>query len=980
MEHPNKRSKPNDYHERGDTSEFAVPHEHVEGSQSGSRGLTEHSGQGVLNRDGNFHNGGNFDASHYHHNSHVLIQPTFVSRSPDGSNPIITKEERRRDLLQSLNFAQIDARRTSIKSAHRKTCKWFLKTAQYREWLDTAEFDKHGGFLWIKGKPGAGKSTLMKYAFSHVHRTLRKRGIIVVSFFFNARGEELEKSTVGLYRSLLFQLLEEHADLQHVLDSIRPGHQWNTESLKSLIEEVVCAMKDVALVCFIDALDECEEQEVRDMLSFLQTVSEEAAASSSAKLHVCFASRHYPHITIEKGLNLVIERREEHQQDIADYLNTELHIGHDRLAEQIRSELQDKASGVFMWVVLVVDILNKEYDRGRKYRLRQRLKDIPGDLHELFHDILTRDHDNTRGLLLCIQWVLFARRPLTPEELYFAIMSGVEPDSLFSCDSGQEISPDDMRRYILDNSKGLAESTKSGTPTVQFIHESVRDFLLKENGLRKIWPELGSNLEGHSHDELKRCCLAYLRNRIVRNLNLNLPIPLPKASTPEAADLRREAAKSLPFLEYAHQNILHHADKAEGNGVSQKEFLSTFSLADWIVYNNLFEKWQIRRYTPEASLVYILAERNLPNLIRIQHSRQSCFTVEKERYGTAIFAALATQSNEATQALLEMQVKTLPLDSPLHDKCERFAKSEHIINRFSREFSFSSRKHLASYIFEKWDPVILEVLLSTENIDLGFEGTEGNSLLEIAILSGNESAVRILLDHGADIKASPQAQLLKYAVDKGYAMVELLLQRGADFKGKGVLVILRKAVLKGDEAILQLLLDWATDIDDNSMCALLDTAIHMGKGAIVPTLLRKGANINGNSAGNPLYTAVRWGREDIVQLLLDKGADPNIDTTNGYDEGNDNALLQAVRRGSCTIVRLLLDHRAQIECQDSSGRTPLLLAALFRNLEMVGLLLASGANIKAKDKYSRGALSLASTRKGNNAVIQLLLDHGACYD
>ncbi|KAI1410484.1 hypothetical protein F5Y13DRAFT_167857, partial [Hypoxylon sp. FL1857] len=589
MAHPNKRSKPNDYYEQYDACEFAVPHDHAESSQRRSQGLTQHSGQGVLNRDGNFHNGGNFDASHYHHNNnshHVLIQPTFVNQNPNYSNPTITKEEKRRDLLESLKFAEIDARRTSIRNAHRKTCKWFLKTAQYQEWLDATEYDKHGGFLWIKGKPGAGKSTLMKSTFSHVQRTFKKQGTIVVSFFFNARGEELEKSTVGLYRSLLLQLLEIHPELQYVLDPIRPEHQWSIESLESLIEEVVCATQEASLVYFIDALDECEEQQIRDMLSFLHAVGEQAA-SVRTKLHVCFASRHYPHITIKKGLDLVLEGREEHEQDIANYLDTELHIGKDKLAEQIRSELKDKASGVFMWVVLVVEIMNKEYDRGRKSRLHQRLKDIPGDLHELFRDILTRDHDNTHGFLLCIQWVLFAWRPLTPEELYFAIMSGVEPDSLFICNSEQEISREDMQRYILDNSKGLAESTKSKTSTIQFIHESVRDFLLKENGLQTIWPELGPDLRGQSHEKLKQCCLTYLSSGIVRNFN----IPTPgrnkwrKALDPEATNLRQVAAERLPFLEYANEGILHHADKAGRSGFDQKKFLSKFSLRDWIEYH-----------------------------------------------------------------------------------------------------------------------------------------------------------------------------------------------------------------------------------------------------------------------------------------------------------------------------------------------------------------------------------------------------------
>ena len=38
-------------------------------------------------------------------------------------------------------------------------------------------------------------------------------------------------------------------------------------------------------------------------------------------------------------------------------------------------------------------------------------------------------------------------------------------------------------RLVTSSSKGLAEITKAGRPTVQFVHESVRDFLVNERGL-----------------------------------------------------------------------------------------------------------------------------------------------------------------------------------------------------------------------------------------------------------------------------------------------------------------------------------------------------------------------------------------------------------------------------------------------------------------------------------------------------------------
>ena len=147
-------------------------------------------------------------------------------------------------LLDSLKFDQIDARQMTIKNSHAKTCKWLLKNSEYLDWLNATKLGEHHGFLWIKGKPGTGKSTLMKFALTNARKTMKDR--IVISFFFNARGEGLEKSTIGTYQSLLLQLLEWLPALQCVFDSLGLSssrisiyHQWSVKSLKTLLEQAI---------------------------------------------------------------------------------------------------------------------------------------------------------------------------------------------------------------------------------------------------------------------------------------------------------------------------------------------------------------------------------------------------------------------------------------------------------------------------------------------------------------------------------------------------------------------------------------------------------------------------------------------------------------------------------------------------------------------------------------------------------------------
>jgi hypothetical protein len=675
-----------------------------------------------------------------------------ISRQPRDEGFQSLSEEQRRILLESLRFDQIDARRLTIRKAHAKTCHWLLHCSVYVNWLDPSKVAEHHGFLWIKGKPGAGKSTLLKFALDNARKTIKDKTLI--SFFFNARGDELEKSTIGMYRSLLLQLLERLPALQCVFDSLglvgldSGGHQWSIEALKALFEQAVQSLGPSPVACFIDALDECEESQVRDMVSFFEHIGE-LAVSEGLRFHVCFSSRHYPHITINRGYGLDLNYDDGHKQDIVCYLDSKLNVGGSKLAEQIRIEIQDKAAGIFMWVVLVVEILNREFDGGRLYALRKRLREIPGDLYKLFHDILTRDYLNTDELLLCIRWVLHARHPLKPEQLYFAIVSGSAPDTLSSWDPN-EITLPTIDRFILNSSKGLAEITKSERPTVQFIHESVRDFLLKEDGLRRIWPDLGPNVEGESHEWLKQCCLKYMNCDPVAKLEVTAP--LPKASSIEAEHLREATDKELPFLQYAVQNVLYHAEAADIGGIGQSEFIRSFQHTTWINLHNLFETHQLRRYK-SPSLLYVLAENNTPALIKLHPSSRFCLQVEDELYGTPIFAALATGSDEAALAFLEILLRMQPPDSPLHDLCKQYFEDKFKCAEFDLEFSFSKEERLygsAAFAHEG----IFALICASNDYDTEMRlGRQRKTALAAAAWKGYETVVKLLLEKGADIES-----------------------------------------------------------------------------------------------------------------------------------------------------------------------------------------------------------------------------------
>ncbi|KAI0446811.1 hypothetical protein F4803DRAFT_546958 [Xylaria telfairii] len=834
------------------------------------QGGNELSGHGILNHDSRLEIGRDFKVVHVENNYHSPIAP-FQKREKENRKQLNKAFKRqRRANLSSLKFPQIGLRKINTGDAHTATCRWFLRTPTYLNWLDERQFGTHNGILWIKGKPGAGKSTLMKYVLSQVRRDEKWK--LVISFFFYAQGERLERTTIGLYQSLLVQLFHARPHLEKLLDSLPTCHPWTIQSLESLFRDAVLALEDPTLVCFIDALDECEESEIRKMLRFLISLNQD-----------------------------------DHRDDISRYIDGILKIGSTDLAKKIRSDIWNSASGVFMWVALVVDILNREYDGGRPDRLRQRLQDIPNDLHDLFHSILTRDEKILDGLVCCIQWILFSTRPLSPQEHYFATLSGVEPDSVLACHS--DVSIEDIKRYILGISKGLAEIAGMESPIVQFIHQSVRDYLLNQNGMQKLRQDLGPNVKGYSHEKLRSCCAEYILSVPVREAfcqrRSQNGVVMGETSRPCA----KEIALRLPFLEYASRNILRHAEEAQRHAISQSHFLSTFPRAMWIQQVNIYKHPYIQ-YSSNTTLLYILAEMNCPALIRALVSNQSCFAIEQGRFKAPILAALVTGSGEAVQALLEVQARRLSPDYPDLSLIKELVTKEVNTQGLSQDFRYSEGRSISTHLAQFGSEAIFELFLATEDVDLDLKDSGGATALSWAARCGNEALVKLLLRKGAGI-----------------------------------------------------------DIQDSLGRTPLSWAAGYGEVGVMRLLLDGGAEVNSRdgSGWTPLSWAVAGHHKATTRLLLSSSADVDLPETQGR-----SPLFFAVTNGDLAICRILIDSGADVNAQDNLGRVPLSWAVGFNREAVTRLLLDEGARIDVQ-AYTGGDLLSWASRRRHTVIGHILL-------
>ncbi|POR33318.1 Uncharacterized protein TPAR_06484 [Tolypocladium paradoxum] len=891
---------------------------------------------------------------------------------------------RRGVFLESLRFDEMDSRQLTVKKAHPETCDWLLNHSDYLHWLDPDEYANHHGFLWISGKPGTGKSTLMNFACEHEKSS--KRGgaaAATIAFFFNARGAEIEKSTAGMYRSLIVQLLHKLPDLQQVLDphldlfprtqkvqkGKRSSYSRDIETLRNIFATAVEKLGNTRLTCFIDALDECDDDQVQDMVDHFENLGERAV-KVGIKLYICFSSRHYPHITVQYSRRLTLEKQTGHAHDLERYVRNKLKAGASPKVNDVREEILRKADGVFLWVILVVDILNKEFKNGRIFAVRRRLQEIPDRLSELFRDMLRRDSANFGDLRLCIQWILFTKRPLRREEFYYALASGLSTDSELRTELiSESATVDDMNNYVISSSKGLAESAEaSKNPTVQFIHESVRDFLFKDNGIRELWPEFGDDFESQSHETLKKCCHTYISvvstfDYVIRDRGTHL-------SPPEA----EKALRRLPFLEYAARHVLDHADSAAAT-TPQHGFLKEFDLRAWIKQRNICEKLKSRRYTQNANILYILAEKNLARLIQTVLQDDPRIDIPGERHRYPLFAALANSHRDAVRALLH-----IPGEVPLGNLHGWQSAGLHQLNleletprvEPSLESLDPGDRHRQTSLrctAKGSHGILVSVLLP----DMGSGDCNARGMDKTPLSGAVRRAPAKFINYtniqSDDCQQCQARPPLSWAAEKTHeAIVQGLLE--------GVDTPLSRAAANGHKAIVRLLVEKGADIESKDSYEQISPPLAAANGdeETVQQLVEESADVDlkDSHGQTPLSRAAANGHEVIVRLLVEKGA--NIESKDSYGQ---TPLSWAAANGHEVIVQqLLATGRVDADTKDNYGRTPISWAAAKGQEAIVKLLLATGkVDADTKDNDGRTPISWAAA-KGQEAIVKLLLATG----
>lgn len=352
-------------------------------------------------------------------------------------------EVKRNRLLRSLKFESMNARRTDIKIANEATYVSFFKSLEFTKeptsgsaaaaWADFVDWlQSDEQTFWIQGKPGAGKSTLVKFLLQHenTHRALDKwnHDSLIVSHFFWKPGGILQRNLRGLLCSLSHQLLSGEPSLvDKILSEFKFTKEnesigdWETLHLVAMFRFILTHYNR-PIFFLIDGVDEAADTE--EILKFL------TSCITLRNTKWCISSRgeeiFQQAFSKYKGFKL----NEYTRDDMLNFVRKEIQYalanvqGYETMyTEQFLKELQhtlvDKAEGVYLWLVLALESIKRglRHNDGKDVVL-SRLRKLSNGLEELYADMWDRlgeDQDIYREEAVRYFKLLITHRTLAEE-------------------------------------------------------------------------------------------------------------------------------------------------------------------------------------------------------------------------------------------------------------------------------------------------------------------------------------------------------------------------------------------------------------------------------------------------------------------------------------------------------------------------------------------------------------------------------------
>ena len=363
--------------------------------------------------------------------------PATVEQQPDDIDNRI-----RAQVLHTLEFQEMKARESQIETPFPDTFQWLLEDqrpndesggagttpppTKFKLWLESKANDAP---FWVTGVPASGKSTLMKFIANNpnIRRYLetwsRETPLLMCSVYFWNPGSSSQKSQVGLLSTILYQLLSQRPDLSRRVAWTRYRYfqlagpdapdppLWTLDELQSGLIRFISGIEGTGrLALFVDGLDEYDG-DLDILISFLKGLH------SDHQIKLCVSSR--PWNAFKDAFRTYPSLRMEQftKPDIVKYVRSrmgdspafqELRGPFAADVEKLESQIIEKANGVFLWVVLVVqNMINTAQDNNDLGEIWKVFGTLPVGLQELYASMRERLDPTRREVASKMYQLLF---------------------------------------------------------------------------------------------------------------------------------------------------------------------------------------------------------------------------------------------------------------------------------------------------------------------------------------------------------------------------------------------------------------------------------------------------------------------------------------------------------------------------------------------------------------------------------------------
>lgn len=403
--------------------------------------------------------------------------------------------------------------------------------------------------LWISGQPGMGKTVISKFLLGQFESSRESPRHKAIYFFFSNQ-DESRKTAISFLTASIHQFIQLSSRLFRRYVKIRLlsfGDDVYT-SFGLLWDIFLDMARDTSLgrvYCILDALDECEPRSRSELISYMGrhlAPPTEASASEggSGGFKLVVTSRPYDDILASWSRFHIIHLRAESEEplineDIAILVESEV----ERLArlrnysanlkEQVQDALINGADGMFLWVVLMVKVL----ESTPITRVSDRLKKLPNGIDALYDRVLAEIPEGSMETISTIlKWAVFALRPLTVEEL--GIACAIDGASYVSLES----IPPEIRHGIQGDLGLCVTLLKVKNDSVYLFHQTTKEYLLRRSSSETVIDRLLLPPQ-EAHARMALTCLIFLD---FPELNQLLRRQVPHT---------RAIDRKLPFLHYA---------------------------------------------------------------------------------------------------------------------------------------------------------------------------------------------------------------------------------------------------------------------------------------------------------------------------------------------------------------------------------------------------------------------------------------------